>query len=96
MVVGAGGQSITGGPAPNTFEHMPCTRHALERSVTKLVKDNMAVPEFRAGYDNWRGACGGVYTITVAQALDVAQYTFSKGIGCGEEEEPAPPRKSGN
>jgi hypothetical protein len=40
----------------------------LDRSVTKLLK-NGPVPEFQEGYDEWRKACGGFYTITVAEAI---------------------------
>jgi hypothetical protein len=60
---------------------MPFTREALDRSVTTLVKDDAGVPGL-SGYRQWLADCGGVYTITVAEAVNVAQSTFSKGIGC--------------
>jgi hypothetical protein len=30
----------------------------------------------------WRNACGDVYTITVAEAIKVAEYGFRKNLGC--------------
>jgi hypothetical protein len=74
-------RNCTGGPEPDNFQHMPFTREAIEKSVTKLAKEG-DVPEFRDGYDEWRKACGGVYTITVAEAIAVAEETFRKNLGC--------------
>ena len=76
-------RNCTGGPEPDKFEHMPFARDAIERSVTKLVKEN-SVPDFHTGYDEWRNACGGVYTITVAEAIKVAEDGFRKNLGCGQ------------
>lgn len=74
-------RNCTGGPEPNNFEHMPFTREAVEKSVTRLVREG-DVPEFQDGYDEWMKACGGVYTITVAEAIAVAEETFRKNLGC--------------
>src|ERR1700740_1322932 len=68
-------RNCTGGPEPDKFEHMPFARDAIERSVTKLLKEG-SVPDFQAGYDGWRNACGGVYTITIAEAVQVGEVTF--------------------
>jgi hypothetical protein len=77
-------RNCTGGPEPDTLAHMPFSRGAIERSVSELVKKNN-VPDFQAGYDEWRKDCGGVYTITVAQAVQVAEDTFRNGLGCSPE-----------
>jgi hypothetical protein len=74
-------RNCTGGPEPDNFQHMPFARGAIERSVTKLVREG-DVPEFQDGYSEWRKACGGVYTITVADAVKVAEETFRKNLGC--------------
>ena len=74
-------RNCTGGPEPDKFEHMPFTKDAIERSVTKLQKDNAEIPSLE-GYEQWRADCGGVYAITVAQAVQVGQYTFNKDLGC--------------
>ena len=77
-------RNCTGGPEPDNFQHMPFARDSIERSVTKLVNEG-SVPDFQAGYDEWRSACGGVYTITVAGAIQVAEDTFRKNLGCEPE-----------
>jgi hypothetical protein len=74
-------RNCTGGPEPDKFEHMPFTRDAIERSVTKLEKE-ADVPDFQDGYNEWRKACGGVYTITVAEAIEVSEQNFRKNLGC--------------
>jgi hypothetical protein len=75
-------RNCTGGPEPETFEHMPFSRDAIDRSVVKLVKDHTDVPDFAEGYKAWRKACGGVYTVTVAEALQAAETGFNEGLGC--------------
>jgi hypothetical protein len=74
-----------GGNAPNTFEHMPFAKEALDQSVLKVVRTSK-VPDFENGYAAWRAGWdakkAGYYTIPVAEALDVAQKTFNQGIGC--------------
>jgi hypothetical protein len=76
-------RNCTGGPEPDKFEHMPFTRDAIERSVSKLLKENSEIPDYKSGYDEWQRDCGGVYTITVAEAVAVAEATFRSGLGCG-------------
>lgn len=76
-------RNCTGGPEPDKFEHMPFARDAIERSVTKLLKES-SVPDFHDGYDQWRSDCGGAYTITVAEAITVGEETFRKNLGCGQ------------
>ena len=76
-------RNCTGGPEPDKFEHMPFARDAVERSVTKLVKER-SVPDFQAGYDAWKNACGGVYTISVADAVQVGEDGFRTSLGCGQ------------
>jgi hypothetical protein len=75
-------RNCTGGPEPDTIQHMPFTRDAIERSVTKLEKERAEVPDYQEGYNEWRNACGGVYTIAVDQAIAVNEATFTKGLGC--------------
>ena len=54
----------------------------MDRSITKLEATVAPIPDL-GGYDQWRADCGGVYNITVAEAVTVAEYTFNKGLGCG-------------
>jgi hypothetical protein len=74
-------RNCTGGPEPNKFEHMPFRRDAIDRSVTKMLKEG-DVPVFQDGYDEWRKACGGVYTITVAEAVRAGEEVFRQNLGC--------------
>lgn len=73
--------NCSGGPEPNQLEHAPLTREALDRSVIKLLRQDAVLPTME-GYEAWRRACGGVYTITVAQMIDVDEQTFNAGMGC--------------
>jgi len=75
-------RNCTGGPEPDNFQHMPFTRDAMERSVTKLEREDSKIPDYKDGYSEWHNACGGVYTITVAEAVAVGEATFRKGLGC--------------
>ena len=74
-------RNCSGGPEPDTFQHMPFTRDAIERSISKLEKDGVDIPDL-SGYEQWRTDCGGVYTIGVADAIKVAEHTFNQGLGC--------------
>ena len=53
-----------------TIYHLPFTELALRASVDKLViAAGTSFPGFEAGYDEWKAANGGVFTITVQQAV---------------------------
>jgi hypothetical protein len=80
-------RNCTGGPEPDKFEHMPFAREALDQSVVSMLKKTK-VPDYEAGYSEWRkgwdAGKAGVYTISVAAALDVSQATFDQGLGCSK------------
>jgi hypothetical protein len=59
-----------------TMEHMPFSRDAMLLSVDHLLKSNQPLPTLE-GLDRWRSDCGGVYTISVRDAVDVAEKTFN-------------------
>jgi hypothetical protein len=75
-------KNCSGGPSPTSIGHAPFAKDALDRSVTKLVEKRRALPEYEEGYNNWRQACGGVYTITVAEMLKADEMTFNSGMSC--------------
>jgi len=53
-----------------TVQHMPFTALALRASVASLVQaDGQPFADFKNGYQQWHDAKGGVYTITVGEAL---------------------------
>jgi hypothetical protein len=59
-----------------SVEHMPFARDAILLSVDRLLKSNQPIPTFE-GLDRWRSACGGVYTISVRDAVDVMEKTLN-------------------
>ncbi len=80
-------RNCTGGPEPNTVEHMPFAKESLDASITQELRKG-SVPSFKNGYSEWRKGWdegkAGFYTITVAQAVDVMQATFDRGLGCSK------------
>jgi hypothetical protein len=75
-----------GGPEPDAVPHMPFTRKAFEASVKKKLASGQPLPSYGDGYQEWREAYAqkhaGVYVVTIADAVSVAEKTFQKGIGC--------------
>jgi hypothetical protein len=75
-----------GGPEPDAVPHMPFARKALEASVKKKLASDQQLPPYADGYQDWRDAYAqkhaGVYIVSVADAISVAEKTFQKGIGC--------------
>jgi hypothetical protein len=75
-----------GGPEPEAVPHMPFTRKALEASVKRRVASEQPLPDFQGGYEEWKTAYlkkhAGVYVVSVAGAVSVAEKTFRAGIGC--------------
>jgi hypothetical protein len=75
-------RNCSGGPEPDTIQHMPFAREAVENSVTKLVREGSQIPDFQDGYDEWRKACGGVYTISIADAVRADEAVFNQNVEC--------------
>jgi len=75
-----------GGPEPDAVPHMPFARKALEASVKKKIASGQPLPSYEDGYHEWRDAYeqkhAGVYVLSIADAVSVAEKTFQKGIGC--------------
>jgi hypothetical protein len=74
-------RNCSGGPEPTNIGHAPFTRDAIERSVGALIRTG-AVPSFENGYDDWKKHCGGVYTISVKEMVEVNEKTFNGNSGC--------------
>lgn len=80
-------KSCRPGYEPHEIPHMPFARKALEESVTKRADEHhKEEPNWKPGYDEWRSAFeqgqAGIYTISVADAISVAEKTYNKGLGC--------------
>lgn len=64
------------GTLVSSIEHMPFSRDAMLRSTVRLLRTESSIPTLE-GYENWRSACGGVYTIAVADAVSVMEKTLN-------------------
>ena len=56
--------------------HLPFSRTALENSLVKLLHDSVALPDYEAGYQAWKSAKGGAFSISVREALDYVERTL--------------------
>lgn len=66
----------------DTMNHLPFVEKALSKSVVKMLKEKVELPDFEEGYGLWREAVdqkrAGAYTITVAEAVEVAEKTLNQ------------------
>jgi hypothetical protein len=60
----------------DALQHAPFTRAALAASVTRLATAQAVFPDAAEGIAEWRKARGGVFTITVAKAIDGVAQTL--------------------
>jgi len=62
--------------------HLPFAEAAINKSAVKLLKENQDLPDYEEGYGNWREAFdagrAGVYTITIAEAVNVMEMTLNQ------------------
>jgi hypothetical protein len=62
--------------------HAPVSEKTLNESVTELVGEAAASPEFYRGYDIWKEAfdrgAAGVYTVTLSEIVDFIEITFKQ------------------
>jgi hypothetical protein len=62
--------------------HLPFSKDAIDKSVLKLLKENVDLPDFEGGYRLWREAFeakrAGIYTITVAEAVSVMEASLNQ------------------
>jgi hypothetical protein len=59
-----------------SIEHMPFTRNAMLTSADHLIRVEKQLPTLE-GYERWQHDCGGVYTISVRDAVDVMEKTLN-------------------
>ena len=58
--------------------HEPVSRTSLDVSVTQLHRGPAAFPSATDGIEEWRRANGGVYTISIADTIDVLDKTLQQ------------------
>jgi hypothetical protein len=67
------------GGVSERIHHMPFTEAAIDKSVTVLAATDVPVTSDEEGaYENWRRARGGVFTTTVAEAVELAAQAMSQ------------------
>lgn len=62
----------------DTLQHLPLSRAAVEKSVTKLLHDSVTIPDYAEGYEQWRRARGGAFSTSVREALDFVEKALSQ------------------
>ena len=64
------------------ISHLPFAESAVKQSVTQMVKEGVALPDYRGGYDSWRDAVegrkGGIWTVSVAEAVAAMESVLNK------------------
>jgi hypothetical protein len=58
--------------------HAPFTKVAIDQSVTELIRQGVPPPAFEQGYQQWQQSNGGVFTISVAEAVDLVEKGINK------------------
>ncbi len=60
------------------IDHIPFEKSALAASVDKLLLTGVASPpNFETGYKQWKENSGGIFMISVTQALDIRRKTLN-------------------
>ena len=70
---------LIGQPLGDRISHAPFTAEALDRSVTELLRESGSVPDFAEEYAIWEKEEGGIFTLTVAEAITAMENAFRYG-----------------
>lgn len=63
---------------PTDLAHSPVSRQTLDASVTRLSdRRPESMPDHRPGIADWRAAGGGVFTISIAEIIDLIDQQLS-------------------
>ncbi|WP_428678635.1 hypothetical protein [Sphingopyxis sp.] len=57
--------------------HAPVSRQTLENSITRLAQDFGQFPDYRVGLAEWRRAKGGVFSISLAEIIQIGDIDHS-------------------
>lgn len=64
------------------IQHLPFSKEAMDKSVTKLIGTTKKLPDYKNGYNEWRTAFdngkAGVFSITVQESIDVMERTLTR------------------
>ena len=54
--------------------HVPVSRQTLLASITRLARDYGQFPDHLEGLEEWRKAEGGVYSISLADIIEIGDF----------------------
>jgi hypothetical protein len=74
-------ENCAGNKGDSAMDHAPFTKAAIDKSVVKLIRTEKEIPDFQEGYKDWLSHCGGLYQVSVAEALTATNKTM-KDHGC--------------
>ena len=64
------------------IQHLPFSKDAIDKSVTKLIGTTKQLPDYKDGYHEWRTAFdngkAGVFSITVKESIDIMEKTLNQ------------------
>jgi hypothetical protein len=63
-------------PVASELQHAPFSKASLDASVTRLSGSKAPFPDPTEGIAEWRAAKGGVFTISVAEAVSFTEQTI--------------------
>jgi hypothetical protein len=70
-------RDVAGAVATTSIGHMPFDKAALAASADRLLSSNVPpAPAFESGYEQWKSAKGGVFTISVEKAIEIVVQTL--------------------
>ena len=70
------GVHLGGSAAPNALQHLPVSDETLDASTIRLSQARPDFPAtFEEGIATWREANGGIFTIPVAEIVDIIDQT---------------------
>jgi hypothetical protein len=73
------GVHVGGSVTPAALQHLPVSDQTLDASVTRLSQATPDFPTtFEEGISTWREAKGGVFTIPVAEIVDIVDQTIPR------------------
>jgi hypothetical protein len=60
----------------DTLPHLPLDEETLRACVTELAQENAPLTDYEEGYASWKEAQGGVWTVPLAEIVDLMEQTI--------------------
>lgn len=60
----------------DSIEHLPFDEAALKKYLHSKVSSSKSLPDFSEGYQQWKDEEGGVFTISVREAVGILEQAF--------------------